>query len=249
MKIKKTEEDINEKAVKFSQEKKHIDAMETNFNRLIALSSSMDQKIDELRTTNDDLQSMQIEVRKFQETLVDISTRYDRLDKKNEVLDQTIAGVDKTFEMLKDIEKRLSSCSKDTLDLPEQIDDLKKGVDKLMIINPKVNEALDKIASLDAVLSQTETRMEELQNSREWLARTESRLQEISKEAESNIKLFGEIQKNANPKPRRDEGAPPPKIRENVVKLAHANWRPEDIASRLGLAVSEVELILETYNK
>jgi len=209
----------------------------------------MDQKMEELRTTNDDLQGMQIEVRKFQETLADISSRYERFEKKNEVLDQTITGVDKTFEMLKDIEKRLTSCSKETIELPEQIGDLRKGVDKLMTINPKVSEALEKVNSLENILTQTETRMEELQNSREWLARTESRLQEISKEAESNIKLFGEIQKNANPKPRREEGAPPPKIRESVVKLAHANWRPEDIASRLGLAVSEVELILETYNK
>lgn len=248
--IRKSEEEISQKANRFVAEKKHIDTMEADFNKLLELSSSIDTKIKDLEETNDDMQSLQFEVRKFKETLADISTRYDRLEKKNDVIDKTVVAVDKAFDTLKEVERRLQNCSSTTESLPDQIGGLKHDIDKLLENTPRVKDALEKLESIDGILSGTETRMAELKNSSEWLARTETRLQDLSRDAESQVRLLGEITKNSlTNKSSNVDGAPPLSVRENIIKLAHQGWKPEVIASRLKISLGEVELILETSGK
>ena len=92
----------------------------------------MEDKIHELQATNDDLQSMEVKVREFQESLSTISMTYDRLDKKAEVINRVSLDVDTSFNQLKEMEQRLSFCSRQMQSLPEEIKDVQTNVDTLM---------------------------------------------------------------------------------------------------------------------
>ena len=65
-KMRKIDEEITAKVQQFAAGKNKIDDMEKDFGRFMGLSSSMDQKILELKNTSDDLQILQGEVRRFQ---------------------------------------------------------------------------------------------------------------------------------------------------------------------------------------
>ena len=83
-KLKKSEEEVSQRVLRFNQEKKRIDDMEKNFNELVILSSSIDQKVEGLKTTNDDLLIMQGDVRNYQSTIKEIANKIERLEKKNQ---------------------------------------------------------------------------------------------------------------------------------------------------------------------
>ena len=246
-KMRKIDEEITAKVQQFAAGKNKIDDMEKDFGRLMGLSSSMDQKILELKNTSDDLQILQGEVRRFQETLGDISVRYDRLEKKNIVLDQTIEGVDRTFDELRKLEQRLGECSQQTLEMPAAVDTLRTDLDSLMEKSGRINDLVDKLNNLDSILAETDKRIEKVDTACSWITKTEVRLSEMKKEALEQVNLLGALVKDRGKK--KDAGAPPIAVRESVIKLAHQGWKVEQIASSLNVTIGEVELILDFYGK
>lgn len=248
-KLKKSEEEVNQRVLKFNQEKKRIDDMEKNFNELVTLSSSIDQKVEGLKTTNDDLLIMQGDVRNYQSTIKEIANKIERLEKKEPILEQTIKGIDSTFKMLDDLEKKLQSCEAESADLPDLLQALKMDVDGLIKLNPKIKDVLDQADSLDEILSTIEERFDAMQDSKHWLASTESRLNEINKETKSYLKLLGEVKKSPGTRDSRSSQGLVLETRENVIKLARLGWTPAKIAERLNISQGEVELILETQGE
>ena len=246
-KMRKIDDEITAKVQQFAAGKNKIDDMEKDFRQLMGLSSSMDQKILELKNTSDDLQILQGEVRRFQETLGDISVRYDRLEKKNIVLDQTIEGVDRTFDELRKLEQRLGECSQQTLEMPAAVDTLRADLDSLMEKSGRINDLVDKLNNLDSILAETDKRIEKVDTACSWITKTEVRLSEMKKEALEQVNLLGALVKDRGKK--KDAGAPPIAVRESVIKLAHQGWKVEQIASSLNVTIGEVELILDFYGK
>ena len=246
-KMRKIDDEITAKVQQFAAGKNKIDDMEKDFRQLMGLSSSMDQKILELKNTSDDLQILQGEVRRFQETLGDISVRYDRLEKKNIVLDQTIEGVDRTFDELRKLEQRLGECSQQTLEMPAAVDTLRTDLDSLMEKSGRINDLVDKLNNLDSILAETDKRIEKVDTACSWITKTEVRLSEMKKEALEQVNLLGALVKDRGKK--KDAGAPPIAVRESVIKLAHQGWKVEQIASSLNVTIGEVELILDFYGK
>jgi len=247
-KIRKVEEDSSQKVARFMSEKKRIDILETDFNKLLALSDSMDKKIAELTGTNDDLQQYQVQIRRFEETLSEVNARYDRLEKKAVVLDQTVDGVDKAFDGLKSLEAALAGYRDQVSGVPDQLAAVKAELDALLENRDKTALTVEKLSALDDILADVEARTAKMQTAREWLARTETRLEEISKKSQDQLKLLGDIMKDETPG-QKSKGAPPIGIRENVVKLAHQGWKVDEIARALHLSRGEVELILELPQK
>lgn len=253
IKIRRMEEEINQKFSKFIAEKKRIEIIENDFNTLMNLSSTIEQKITDLKNSNDDLQTLQLDIRRYQEGLADIGNRYDRLEKKNEVLEQTMTGIDRSFENLQQIEKRIMTCNLEVQKIPDQVDDIKKTVSELMNGTTRVNEAVDKLSSLDVVMNDTEKRMTEIQKVREWLARTETRMNELQKQADDQVRLMSDMLKNEPVPSSRgdtgrsvlDEGAPSSNLRETVERLSKNGWTIEEISNRVHRSRGEIELILE----
>ena len=247
-KIRKLEEEANQKVTRFTAEKKRIDILETDFNKLLGLSETIDRKISVLTLSNDDIQQYQIQIRRFEESLTEANARYERLDKKALVLDQTANGVDKAFESLKAIETSLADCKGKLSDVPGALAEVKGNVDELLQNKERVSLVVEKLSALDTILDDVEKRTEKMQTAREWLARTETRLDEISRQSQDQLKLLGDLLKDEG-SAKKTKGAPPIGIRENVVKLAHQGWKVDEIARALHLSRGEVELILELPQK
>jgi hypothetical protein len=107
---------------------------------------------------------------------------------------------------------------------------------------------MKQLALLDQTLEDVESRMESLNQAREWLARTETRLEEVQESAEEQVKLLGAILKQE--KGSSDgKGAPAMTTRDTVIKLARQSWNVDEIARATSLSRGEVELILELSAK
>ena len=247
-KVRKLEEEANQKVTRFMTERKRIDILEGDFNKLLGLSDSIDKKISELTLTNDDLQQYQVQIRRFEESVTEVNGRYERLEKKAVVLDQTTEGIDKAFETLKTLETSLADYRNTAAGMPAEIGELKKSLDALLENKEKTSLMVEKLSTLDTILDDVEKRTEKMQTAREWLARTETRLDEISKQSQDQLKLLGDLLKDDGAA-KKSKGAPPIGIRENVVKLAHQGWKVDEIARALHLSRGEVELILELPQK
>ena len=165
-------------------------------------------------------------------------------------MEQTILGVDKTFENLKELEKRLAQCDSNIQVLPEKIGHIQQEISKIQNASGSINEAVDKLASLDNILAETESRIESVVKSRDVITKTEARLQEVSKDAQGQVKLFQDlVRADKQRKAGSETGAPPLGVRENIIKLAHQGWKPEEISRSLNIALGEVELILDYFGK
>ncbi len=246
--IKKLEEETGAKVTRFMTEKKRIDILESDFNKLLALSDSIDRKISELTLTNDDLQQYQVQIRRFEESVTEVNSRYERLEKKSVVLDQSVNGIDKAFENLKVLEGSLHDYRENISLIPSELSAIKNNIETLLENKEKTNLTVEKLSNLDMILDDVEKRTEKMQTAREWLARTETRLEEISKQSQDQLKLMGDLIKEDGSS-KKSKGAPPIGIRENVVKLAHQGWKVDEIARALHLSRGEVELILELPQK
>ncbi len=246
--IRKLEEETTQKVTRFMTEKKRIDILEADFSKLLGLSDSMDKKIAELTGTNDEIQQYQVQIRRFEETLAEASSRFERLDKKVPVLDQTVEGVDRAFEGLKGVDATLAKLRAELSGMPAELEGMRRDIDALLGDKEKTDLMVERLSSLDSILEDVEKRTAKMQTAREWLARTETRLEEISKQSQDQLKLLGDLLKEEGPA-KKTKGAPPIGIRENVVKLAHQGWKVDEIARALHLSRGEVELILELPQK
>jgi chromosome segregation ATPase len=247
-KIRKLEEDVSQKVVRFMTEKKRIDIIESDFNKLLALSDSIDRKMAELSISNDDLQQFQVQIRRFEESITDVNGRYERLEKKTGVLDQTVTGIDKAFENLKSLELSVKEFRDGVSSMPGEIDQIRNDLAVLLENKDKTSLMVEKLSTLDTIIDDVEKRTDKMQTAREWLARTETRLEDISRQSEEQLKLLADIMKDDGAN-KKTKGAPPIGIRENVVKLAHQGWKVDEIARALHLSRGEVELILELPQK
>ncbi len=244
IKIRKLEEEATQKLSKFTADKKRIDILETDFGKLLGLSDSIDKKLLELTGTNDDLQQIQVQLRRFDETIGDVNSRYERLEKKALVLDRTVEGIDAAFEQLRSVETAVAEYRKTIEAVPSEIEELGRTLGELRDTGGKAALVMERLSALDSILEDVEKRTEKMQTAREWLARTETRLEEISRQSQDQLKLLSDLLKGENPA-KKSKGAPPIGIRENVVKLAHQGWKVDEIARALHLSRGEVELILE----
>ena len=217
-----------------------------DINVFLLDSAVIDKKIEELQTTSDDLQGMQLNVRSFQETLGEISTRYDRLEKKQEQIDAISNQVDQTFDVLKALESRLNDASRQVNNLPDQISDVQKNIDTLVSNRSKISDAVQQLSSLQSILDETESRVEKIQNSREGIGRTETRLVNLDSEIDKKLNLLAAITRDdikKNPAPQSDRLTPQEK--DNIITLKRQGWSIEEIARRMKRSEGEVEMVIE----
>jgi DNA repair exonuclease SbcCD ATPase subunit len=244
-KMQDMEREASGKLSKMSGEKKRIESLEVNFNHLMAISAAIDEKKELFQTQQDDFQNVQSKLKDFTDDLNALSLRFDRLDKKNIDLDRTSADVDRTFERLGEIEKQLRDCEQKTNALPSQLAEVQQDAGRVLNNRERINEALKKLDMVEKELSATEAKMEEISKSRDVISRSEMRLTELVQEAERLIKLFATV-KSPTSKPLTPENSGlTVNKREQVIQLAHLGWTPEQIASRLSLSGTEVELLLQ----
>ena len=206
----------------------------------------IDDKIQELNTTFDGLQTMEVQVRDFQDTLSVISGRYDRLEQKNNVIDRVMKDVDTTFENLKSLEDRLKACSRQAETLPEEIRDVQHNVDELLKNGPKIGDAAAKLNNLQEILSETEERLDAINSARSGVGRIEERIIQMDKDLDGKLKLVQSmVNDDVKKNPGQQEQFIAPQEREQVKQLARQGWTVAQIARALKRTQGEISLILE----
>lgn len=239
--------DLDHKIDSFEEQKVKVDTIGQRYEKMISLSGQIDDKIRELNTTFDGLQTMEVQVRDFQDTLSVISGRYDRLEQKNVVIDRVLKDVDTSFENLKNLEDRLRECTKQADSLPAKILDVQNNVDELLKHGPKIGEAAAKLNNLQEILSEAENKLEEVNAARSGVGRIEEKFLKMDKDLDGKLKLVQSMV-NADLKNKpvsSDEQFIPEQTREQVKSLARQGWTVGQIAKALKRTPAEISLILE----
>ena len=212
----------------------------------------MDQKISELQTTNSDLQSLQLTVRGFHESLDKISNRCDSLDKKQSILEQISGEVDKTFDNLRDVESRLDKIQIQADNLPSTISSIQERIDEITENSGKINDAVEQITSLQKLLKETEERTEQVQKAKEGIVNTEIRLNNLSQEINEKFDMLEKITRNEVEASASTFGTTEvrntrltPKDRETIISLKRQGWHVDEIAKRLKRSEGEIEMVIE----
>lgn len=243
--IKRLEDETDQKVSRFLAEKRRIDTLEEDFKRLLGLSQEVDRKLASVTESRDSLTDLQAEFRRLSGLADEAGTKFERLEKKSSLLDTTADGVDKSFEALREVEQEVKDLEQRVRPLADRAAELQTALNALDKDRDRVDQAVSRLAGLDKDLEETETRIEKVQKAREWLARTETRLEELNKQAQDQLKLLGTLLKPEAGGARKEPGAPSLSAQETVRKLAHQGWKVEEIARAVKLSRGEVELILE----
>ncbi|MDC7124069.1 MAG: hypothetical protein PQJ46_00780, partial [Spirochaetales bacterium] len=246
--IKKLGEDVSAKLAEFQVERRRIDELESDFQRLMTISQSVDMKLNQVVAADDSLQIVQAKLKELDGLQKEIEGRYERLQKKEVIVDSTIDGVDRSFQQLNDLDHMISVVSERSEPLSTRIDELVRRVDFLSKNKKQIDTTVSYVENIDTTLEDLEERIDKMQKAREWLAGTETRLEEVNKQAQEQVKLLGTLVKGSESK-SRGTGAPSLEVRDVVIKLAHQGWTVEQIAKSTKLARGEVELILELQPK
>jgi len=251
LRAKRIEEETGAKLNRFMLEKRRIDLMEEDFNRLLATSQGVQEKLAQATASEDLVQALQLRLRDLQDLLTETEERYERIERKGKTLESTNEGIDRNFKALQEAEASIRECQKTLGLLSREQDALAASVRSLAGESQKVRETAEKAENLDAVLKDIEERAEKMNQAREWYARLEGRFEELLKKtreqlkAMDNLSMRGALLKaGAGVKPGAD-GAPPIGVREQAISLHRTGWKAEEIARNLGMSIGEVELILE----
>ena len=154
--------------------------------------------------------------------------------------------VDEAFENLKDLEKRLENANRQVMSLPEEIKEAQDNVDKLLENTKRIDTAMDKLDSLQEILDETEKRIDKVTRDREGIVNSENRLSKLSKDIDSKFNTLEDIAKAETSKKTTKSSSITPRKRESVKTLKQQGWRIEEIADKLKLTETEVQLILDT---
>ena len=247
--IRKLSGEVNDRVERFLGEKRRVDSLEDDFKKLMSMSQAVEIKLDQITSSDDELQAIQARLRELEELDKSVEERMNRLEKKRNIIDVTTEGVDKNFDMLGKLEHRLTGIETEIKELPSKVEELSGRVRELAAGRKDVDAAVKQLRELEAALDDIEERMAELNNAREWLARTETRLEEVGRDAQDKVKLLATLLKGEGKKTPDGKGAPSLSARDTVIKLAHQGWKVDEIARATKVSRGEVELILELATK
>lgn len=244
-KVKRLEEETGQKMARFIAERRRIDAMEEDFRKLLSISQAVDAKLESVTASHDGLTEMEARLRRLSDLSDEAQGKFERLEKKSNVLDTTVQGIDRNFQSLQDMEKAIRRHDEELKEMPDRLIEVKRSLEAVLENSGRVDKAVERLGTLDGTLKDIEGRIAAMQKAREWLAGTETRLEELAKEAQEQVKLFGDIMKSETAGSRKQSGAPAVGTRETVAKLARQGWTVEEIARATKLSRGEIELILE----
>ncbi|MDR1575604.1 MAG: hypothetical protein LBS37_06320 [Treponema sp.] len=255
--IKRLEDDVNAKMTRFLSEKRRIEVMENDFNRLLQTSQAVEEKLAQVSSSDDTLQAIQVQIRRLEDAIKETEEKYQRVERKSQTLEETNAGIDRNFKVLQESEQALKSAVEDIERLSVEAESLGASIEALSAENEKARDAAEKISTLDESLGLIEKRIAEMNVAREWLARTETELRALDKDAQNQLRLTrslldresGKTAASARAAGKGGKGAPPPRDRDNIIKLRRQGWTVEEIADTMNVSKGEVELVLELNPK
>ena len=249
--IKRLEDDVNAKMTRFLSEKHRIEVMENDFNRLLQTSQSVEERLAQVSNSDDVLQTMQVQIRRLEDVIKDTEEKYQRVERKSKTLQETNDGIDRNFRVLQEGEQSVDRLEDSISLLKADVESIQRSVEALSAENEKARDAAEKLSTLDESVKWLEKRIAEMNVAREGLGRLATELQNLDKDAQTQLKLTRSLLDREAGKTAglagkaADEGAPPPRDRENIIRLKRQGWSIDEIARSMKISKGEVELILE----
>jgi chromosome segregation ATPase len=246
-------DDVNAKMTRFLSEKRRIEVMENDFNRLLQTSQAVEEKLAQVSSSDDTLQAIQVQLRRIEDAVKDAEEKYQRIERKSQTMEETNNGIDRNFKALQESEAALKKTDEAIDRLGKEANTIRSSIEALAAENDKARDAAEKLSALDESLAHIEKRIAEMNVAREWLARTETELAALDKDAQTQLRLTRSLLnreggktagRDAKGKPAED-GAPPPRDRDNIIKLRRQGWTVEEIANTMDISKGMVELVLE----
>ena len=234
--------DVSGKIARFLSEQQKVDNLESKIARIGSLSESVDLKLDRVTDANDSLQELQVRLRQLEDLHEDLDARYGHLSEKSTVLDAASDGVDKNFERMTKMEMIIKDIAERLIPVRGQLEDAEKRQLVLNEEKPRIDSVVEKVTSLDSIMTELNGRLDELGRAREWVARTETRLEEIKEDIQQYVKILGN---RSGREGKKSPGSPDMSTRDVIVKLAEQGWNSEEIARAAKVSRGEVELVLE----
>jgi chromosome segregation ATPase len=243
--LKKIESEVNIKVARFEGEQRRMELIEDDFNKLVATSIAVKEKLSSLTENNDTLQEMQLKIRNLSEIMAETDKKYERIEKKNNILDETSDSIDSNFKRLQDSEKTANQFTTTIAHLTRQIAEIQNAMTNITKENEQIVAAANKVASLDAFIKDIDGRIVKMQQARQWCADLEGRLKELNEQAHDQVRLAGNIIKKDISQTTMDK-APSLQQRKEIMTLKRTqNWTVEEIARTLKIPQSAVELTIE----
>ncbi|MDR2608594.1 MAG: hypothetical protein LBC57_09405 [Treponema sp.] len=243
LRIKRLEDDISSRMNRFINVQHQIDQIEARYDRVIQTSQAVEEKLAQVTSSDDTIQAVQVQLRRLDDLIRETEERYQRIEKKNATLQETGDSIDRNFTDLQKTEEEIRLADSELKTLFTEIENCKAAVTELAAESRKAQDASDKIILLDDTLTSIESRIEEMNKARDWLARAETRLEEINQDVLDNLRRTSP--KDSKKQPPESQGSLPPRDRENIHKLHQQGWTIEELAANYKVSRGEIELILE----
>lgn len=223
-----------------------VDSLESRVEKVLMLSDSVDEKLSRIKESDNKIGEVQLKLRTLKELESEVIEDLNRLENKQGILDETNKAIDSGFGHIQIIENKLDALKENLIPFNNQIDNVKDKLHKVEERESRIDKAIDFLSNLDNSVKDLEEKIEKMDKAREWIAGVETRLNESVRTANEQVKLMGALaQDKGDKKVTNSPGAPNMNMRDMVIKLAHNNWKAEDIARTTKLSLGEVELILE----
>ncbi len=244
--IVRLNDEMKRKLEEIEQQKQRVVTLEQKFGQMFALSNTIDERIQSLNTTSDDIGTMEVAVRDYRDKLDIVSQQYERLEKKDEVINRVLKDVDTSFANLKNMEQRIADCERQVTSMPNEIKSVQANIDRLLQNGPKITEAAAKLQNLDSVLTETEKRIDDLNSANSGIKRMQLEIEQGRREINSKIDTLHQITKEEVGK----KGSAPnksisPQERKSIRDLKRSGWTNDELARRFKRTPTEIDLILD----
>jgi len=258
--LKRDEGDISLRVRQLKSDKKTVSDIAKNAEQAIGLIAVVDEKLDLISSQKQLLENMEEGMKSIGERFESLEKKAGELSNKESGLDVSIETIAKTKELLGSLEQRTDLLKESFKELKDIEEDIKKRVESadeksrnLMGNERRVEEVLSRFREMDSLVADIETRTNQLQTTRQWLARTESRLTNLAQNAE---RLVGELSNLPGGDADTERGKRPAVSREplskdaknkvkTVLTLFEQKWTIPEICKVTKMSRGEVELILE----
>ena len=124
--------------------------------------------------------------------------------------------------------------------------------DNVDIINSntdRIDDAVEKLDSLQGVIQKAEDRIDEVNSKRDEIEKIYDRIQEISSDADKQLEMLHDVVRATSAKKVSSQNSDlTPNQRDRVIELRRKGWKADEIASTLGLTENEVKLMIELGN-
>ena len=229
---------------RFMDEKQKVDELEDKISSMVSLSRSVDLKLDQISSLHDMLQQYQSRVKELEDQHHALDSVFVRMESKAGLVDSAVGQIEQFSSTVDALKNNIQMMKSEIGPLAGRLEEMEERNVQLIENRQEADAVYAKIASLDDILAELDSKAEKIDQARDWIARTETRMDGVVKQAQDQVKLLGKLAdkdgRGAGP-----AGSPDMDTRETVLRLARLGWKTEDIARTLKLSQGEVELILE----